>query len=57
MAFVRRFAYLLDGMELSEKPAGSPWVLKKLLTRMKTHYTHHTDKVLEKFELLDWPEN
>lgn len=55
MAFVRRFAYLLDGIELSEKPAGSPWVLEKLLTRMKTHYTHHTDKVLEKFELPDWP--
>ena len=55
MAFARRFAYLLDGMEMTDQPAGSPWKLEKLLTRMETHYKHHTDKVLDKFKLPDWP--
>ena len=55
MAFARRFAYLLDGVEMTDKPAGSPWKMDKLFMRMETHYKHHTDKVLEKFKLSDWP--
>ena len=54
-AFTRRFAYLLDGVKLSETPIGSPWSLKELLERMADHYQHHTDNLSSKFKLPDWP--
>jgi L-ascorbate metabolism protein UlaG (beta-lactamase superfamily) len=55
-ALVRRFACLLDGMELDSRPAGSPWTLRGLLEQMERHYGEHTANVQKKFELPDWPE-
>jgi L-ascorbate metabolism protein UlaG (beta-lactamase superfamily) len=51
----RRFAYLLEGMDLDEKPNGSPWTLRRLLEQMHRHYTEHTANVVKKFDLADWP--
>jgi L-ascorbate metabolism protein UlaG (beta-lactamase superfamily) len=53
--FTRRFAYLLDGLELDEKPEGSWWTLRGLLEQMQRHYGEHTANVRKKFELPDWP--
>ena len=54
--FTRRFAYLLDGMDLDEKPAGSWWTLRRLLLQMQRHYGQHSANVRKKFELPDWPQ-
>jgi len=54
-AFSRRFAYLLNGLELSDTPKDSPWPLRELFTRMSEHYLHHTNKLPTKFKLPDWP--
>ena len=55
-AFTRRFAYLLDGMDLNERPKGSrSWSPKKLLTVMARHYKEHTDNVVDKMKLEGWP--
>ncbi|MFG0328414.1 MAG: MBL fold metallo-hydrolase [Phycisphaerales bacterium] len=54
-AFTRRFAYLLDGIDLESKPEGSPWKLRPLLRQMERHYGEHTANVKRKFELPDWP--
>ena len=55
-AFTRRFAYLLDGMDLDERPKGSrSWSPKKLLTVMERHYKEHTDNVVDKMKLKGWP--
>ena len=56
LAFTRRFAYRLDGIDLDERPAGSPWTLRGLLEQMHRHYGEHTANVRKKFELPDWPE-
>ncbi len=56
ISFTRRFAYLLDGLDLDVRPEGSPWPLRRLLQQMEWHYGHHTGKVKEKFELPDWPD-
>jgi L-ascorbate metabolism protein UlaG (beta-lactamase superfamily) len=53
--FTRRFAYLLEGMDLDAKPNGSPWTLRRLLEQMQRHYTEHTANVIKKFDLSDWP--
>jgi len=53
--FSRRFAYLLDGLELDQPAPGSSWTLRKLLVQMDKHYTEHTANVVKKFELADWP--
>ncbi len=53
--FTRRFAYLLEGIELDEKPAGSWWTLRRLLLQMERHYGEHGANVRKKFELADWP--
>jgi len=56
-AFTRRFAYLLDGMDLEEKPPGHQWwTLRRLLEQMQRHYEEHTVNVEKKFALPDWPE-
>jgi hypothetical protein len=53
--FSRRFAYLLDGLELDQPAPGSSWTLRKLLVQMDKHYTEHTANVVKKFALTDWP--
>jgi L-ascorbate metabolism protein UlaG (beta-lactamase superfamily) len=56
--FSRRFAYLLDGMSLDERPAGCPEFfgsLRGFLEKMAWHYGEHTAHVVKKFELGDWP--
>ena len=54
-AFTRRFAYLLDGLELDEQAPGSRWTPRGLLEQMQRHYNQHTANVKKKFELPDWP--
>ncbi len=54
-SFTRRFAYLLDGLELDTPAPGSAWTLSKLLKQMDKHYTEHTANVVKKQELPDWP--
>ena len=54
-AFTRRFAYLLDALDLDQKPAGSSWTPRGLLLQMQRHYGEHTANVIKKFELKDWP--
>jgi L-ascorbate metabolism protein UlaG (beta-lactamase superfamily) len=51
----RRFAYLLEGVDLDDQPKGSPWTLRRLLEQMHRHYTEHTANVIRKFDLADWP--
>jgi hypothetical protein len=56
-AFTRRFAYLLDGMDLDDTATGSAfWTPRALLKQMETHYIEHTANVIKKQELQDWPE-
>ncbi len=54
-AFVRRFAYLLDGVDLDARAPGSRWTLRGLLEQMERHFGEHTANVEKKFELGDWP--
>ncbi|APZ91988.1 DinB family protein [Fuerstiella marisgermanici] len=55
--FTRRFAYLLDGLELNKKAPGSSWpTLKALLRQMIRHYGEHTANTVKKFELPGWPD-
>ncbi len=55
-AFTRRFAYLLDGMDLDKKAVGSKfWSPRKLLKQMERHYNEHSANVLKKMDLTDWP--
>ncbi|EMI53958.1 DinB family protein [Rhodopirellula sallentina] len=55
--FCRRFAYLLDGIELNEKAPGSRWPsLRALLVQMQKHYGEHTANTQKKFALPGWPE-
>ncbi len=57
--FTRRFAYLLEGMDLDELPAGAPPFvgdLRGLFKQMENHYGEHTANVHDKYELEDWPE-
>lgn len=56
LEFTRRFAYLLDGLELDERAPGSRWpTLNALLLQMEKHYKEHTANTQKKFELPDWP--
>ena len=56
-AFTRRFAYLLDKMDLDEKAKGSRfWTPRALLQQMHRHYSEHTANVKKKMELPGWPE-
>ncbi|NOZ40732.1 MAG: DinB family protein [Planctomycetes bacterium] len=54
-AFTRRYAYLLDGMELDQQAPDSRWTPRALLRQMARHYHEHTANVKKKFELPDWP--
>ncbi len=55
-AFTRRFAYLLDGMDLDRKAKGSRfWTPRKLLKQMERHYNEHTANVRKKMQLDEWP--
>lgn len=57
-AFTRRFAFLLEGMELTKKAKGSAfWTPKALLVQMDAHYREHTANVVKKKDLPDWPTN
>lgn len=56
--FTRRFAYLLDGLDLNKKAPGSSWpTLQALLTQMYRHYSEHTANTVKKFDLPDFPKN
>ena len=55
--FTRRFAYLLDGVDVNKRVAGSPWPsLRALLEQMFRHYTEHTANTVKKFSLPGFPE-
>jgi len=54
-AYVRRFAYLLDGVDLDARAPGSRWKLGALLKQMDRHFGEHTANVVKKFELEGWP--
>jgi hypothetical protein len=57
-AFTRRFAFLLEGMELTKKAKGSAfWTPKALLIQMEAHYREHTANVVKKKDLPGWPTN
>ncbi|MEM9186142.1 MAG: MBL fold metallo-hydrolase [Planctomycetota bacterium] len=55
-AFVRRFAYLLDGVDLDRRAPGSRWTPRRLLVQMERHFNGHTANVRKKAELDGWPE-
>ena len=56
-AFTKRFAYLLDGIELKKKAPGSKhWSVWSLMKQMERHYDEHTANVKKKMELPEWPE-
>lgn len=54
-AYARRFAYLLEGLDLDAKAPGSFWTPRRLLRQMERHYGEHTANVVKKMELDDWP--
>lgn len=54
-ALVRRFAYLLDGVDLDAKPEGSPWTVRTLCLTMEAHFNEHLGNVKKKLSLPDWP--
>ena len=56
-ALVARFAYLLADVGLDERAWQDGWKLRFLLERMIEHYREHTNNVLKKFNLPDWPAN
>jgi hypothetical protein len=54
--FCRRFAYLLDGMKVTDKAKGTIWPsLQALLVQMERHYQEHTANTVKKFDLPGWP--
>lgn len=53
--FTRRFAYLLDGMDLNSRLKGSRWTPRALLKQMERHYGEHTANVVKKKQLEGWP--
>ncbi|MEN1682241.1 MAG: MBL fold metallo-hydrolase [Planctomycetota bacterium] len=55
-AFVRRFAYLLDGGDLDRRAPGSRWTPRRLLLQMERHFNQHTANVKKKFALPGWPQ-
>jgi len=55
-SFTRRFAYLLDGVDLNRKAKGSKfWTPRSLLKQMERHYGEHTKNVQKKMQLKEWP--
>ncbi len=54
--FCRRYAYLLEDIQLDEKPPATSWPsLGALLLQMEKHYDEHTANVKKKSQLPDWP--
>ncbi len=54
--FCRRYAYLLEEIQLDERPPAASWPsLGALLLQMEKHYDEHTANVKKKFQLPDWP--
>ena len=54
--FTRRFAYLLDGMDLDKKAKGSRfWTPRALLKQMDRHYNEHSANDRKKMKLDEWP--
>ena len=54
--FCRRYAYLLNDLQLNERPPATSWPsLEALLRQMEKHYDEHTANVKKKFDLPDWP--
>jgi hypothetical protein len=54
--FCRRYAHLLEDIQLDERPPATSWPsLGALLLQMETHYDEHTANVKKKFQLPDWP--
>ena len=55
--FTRRFAYLLDGVDMRKKAPGSRiWSIRTLLLQMERHYNQHSSNVRKKMELEQWPD-
>lgn len=55
--FTRRFAYLIDDLDVDKRAPGSRWPsLKALLLQMERHYSEHTTNTVKKFDLEDWPQ-
>lgn len=55
--FTRRFAYMLDGMDLDKRAKGSRfWTPRRLLAQMERHYKEHSGNVVKKMKLDGWPE-
>ncbi len=55
-AFTRRFAYLLEGIDLDTKAVGSKfWKPRGLLEQMERHYNQHSTNVVKKMDLGEWP--
>ncbi len=56
--FCRRFAYLLDELDLDQRAPGSRWpTLRALFVQMHRHYQEHTANTIKKFELPGWPKS
>jgi hypothetical protein len=54
--YCRRFAYLLDEIDLDDKPPAVRWpTLRALVDQMENHFQEHTANVVKKFDLPDWP--
>lgn len=54
--FTRRFAYLLDGLDVNKRAPGSRWPsLQALLGQMFRHYSEHTANTVKKFDLPGFP--
>lgn len=56
-SFVRRFVYLLDGIDLDKRAPGSRWTPRGLLKQMERHFNSHTANVKKKFDLNGWPKD
>jgi hypothetical protein len=56
-AFTRRFAYLMEGLDLDQAAPASRWTPRGLLTQMARHYAEHTANTVKKFDLPEWPRN
>ncbi len=55
--FTRRFAYLLEDLDLDKKAPSSFWTPRALLKQMERHYDQHTANTIKKFELPGWPKS
>ena len=55
--FTRRFAYLLEGLNVNQRAPGSRWPsLRALLLQMQRHYGEHTKNTVKKYSLPGFPQ-